>query len=121
MQAPDEIIFELPLPPRLNGGYWGFKGHRRFLTKEAVAYKQTVWAAVVSQPVRFKDARLSLTIILHFRDRRANDLDGRIKGLQDALCQAGLFDDDEQIDQLLVKRGEIIKGGKCVVKISALF
>lgn len=113
-------IFNLFLPPRLNGGYWGFHGHRRFLTKEAVAYKKHVLEAVEAQPVRFGDARLSVTITLHFRDRRRNDLDGRLKGLLDSLCQAGLFTDDEQVDELIVRRGEIIKGGLCVVEINLL-
>jgi Holliday junction resolvase RusA-like endonuclease len=34
------------------------------------------------------------------------------------MCQAGLFDDDSQIDKLLVERGAIVKGGCCKVTIS---
>lgn len=37
-----------------------------------------------------------------------------------ALQRAGVFDDDEQVDRLTVTRGEIIKGGLCVVTIDAL-
>jgi crossover junction endodeoxyribonuclease RusA len=115
-----QVNLTFPIPPRINGGYWGFHGHRRFLTKEALEYKNIVSNGVKSQPVRFGDARLSLTLILHFRDRRRSDLDGRVKSIQDALCQAGLYNDDSQIDELIVKRGEIIKGGLCLVKIVAI-
>jgi Holliday junction resolvase RusA-like endonuclease len=34
------------------------------------------------------------------------------------MCQAQLFDDDSQIDKLLVERGAIVKGGLCKVNIS---
>ena len=114
------LFLHLNLPPRLNGGYWGFHGHRRFLTKEAVAYKKHVLETVESQPVRFGDARLSVTITFNFRDRRRNDLDGRIKSLLDSMTQAGLWDDDEQVDELIVRRGEIVKGGSCEVEIKVL-
>ena len=113
-------FLELPIPPRLNGGYWGFHGHRRFLIKEAVAYKKTVLEAVLAQPVRFGEDRLGVSITLHFRDRRKSDLDGRLKSLLDALCQAGLFLDDSQVDELTVRRGEIIKGGCAKVEIFSL-
>jgi crossover junction endodeoxyribonuclease RusA len=52
------------------------------------------------------------------RDRRAADLDNRLKALNDALEHAGVFDDDEQIDELHVTRGPIVKGGECFVMIA---
>jgi crossover junction endodeoxyribonuclease RusA len=59
-------------------------------------------------------------VVIHFSDRRKQDLSNRIKVLEDALVQAGLMDDDSQINEIVVKRGEIIKGGLCLVKIVAL-
>ena len=65
-------------------------------------------------------ARLQMTVTLHPRDKRKQDIDNRIKALWDALADAGVFDNDEQIDVLLVQRGEIIKGGACRVIIEVL-
>jgi crossover junction endodeoxyribonuclease RusA len=47
-------------------------------------------------------------------------LDNNLKSLIDAICQAGVFDDDEQIDVLMVQRGEIVKGGRAIVMIETL-
>jgi crossover junction endodeoxyribonuclease RusA len=55
---------------------------------------------------------------MSMRDRRASDLDNRLKALCDALEHAGVFDDDEQIDELVIVRGPIVKGGECRVMIS---
>jgi crossover junction endodeoxyribonuclease RusA len=57
---------------------------------------------------------------LHFKDRRKSDIDNRIKSLLDALVQAGLFNDDSQVDELHVYRGEIIRQGKALIRIIEL-
>jgi crossover junction endodeoxyribonuclease RusA len=40
--------------------------------------------------------------------------------LWDALGDAGVFDDDEQIDVLMIERGEIKKGGGCLVMLDII-
>lgn len=65
-------------------------------------------------------ARLEMKVVLYPRDRRKQDIDNRIKALWDALGDAGVFDDDEQIDVLHIERGEIKKGGGCLVLINTL-
>lgn len=106
----------LPYPPSVNT-YWGFHGHRRFLTKKAVDFKKEVahWVSLSGQ--KFGDARLEVTIITHAPDRRARDIDNIVKPTLDALVQAGLFDDDSQVDLLTVKRGDVAKGGKAVILV----
>lgn len=64
--------------------------------------------------------RLQMQVTLYPRDRRKQDIDNRIKALWDALTDAGVFDDDEQIDILIVQRGEIRKGGGCFVMIEEI-
>jgi crossover junction endodeoxyribonuclease RusA len=61
-----------------------------------------------------------MKVVLYPRDRRKQDIDNRIKALWDALGEAGVFDDDEQIDVLQIERGEIKKGGGCLVYIDIL-
>jgi crossover junction endodeoxyribonuclease RusA len=65
-------------------------------------------------------ARLEMKVVIFPRDRRKQDIDNRIKALWDALNDAGVFDDDEQIDILHIERGEIKKGGGVLVMIEIL-
>ena len=113
------IFLELPLPPSVNN-YWGFSGHRRFLTLEAREFKTAVAYKVMQQPIRFGTEKLEITITINFRDKRVQDLDNRCKPLFDALVQAGLMNDDSQIKVFHVYEGPIVKGGKCSVKINVL-
>lgn len=65
-------------------------------------------------------ARLEMQVTLYPKDRRKQDIDNRIKALWDALADAGVFDNDEQIDTLIVQRGAIKKGGGCLVVIDKI-
>lgn len=113
------IEFELPLPPSVNS-YWGFHGHRRFLTPKANQFKKDVAHIVSQQKVAFGNQRLSLTAVFCFPNKRITDISNRVKALEDALVQAGAMEDDSQIDELHIFRGEICKGGKSLIKISVL-
>lgn len=53
--------------------------------------------------------RLCLKLTMHFKDKRARDLDNYVKGAQDLLTDAGVWGDDKQVDLLIVKRGELQK------------
>jgi crossover junction endodeoxyribonuclease RusA len=66
------------------------------------------------------DKRLQFQVTLYPRDKRIQDIDNRIKALWDALADAGVFQDDEQIDILIVQRGEIRKGGGCLVLLDII-
>ena len=61
-----------------------------------------------------------MQVTLYPKDRRKQDIDNRIKALWDALADAGVFDNDEQIDVLMVQRGAIKKGGGCLVVIEKI-
>jgi crossover junction endodeoxyribonuclease RusA len=111
------IELNLPYPPSVNT-YWGFKGSRRFLTKKANDFKLIV--NLSSKRARFGADKVSIEILLHAPDRRRRDIDNICKPIFDALQAAGVFDDDSQVDQLMVSRGTVIKGGSCVVKIKSL-
>ena len=111
------IELSLPYPPSVNN-YWGFSGSRRFLTKTANDFKLIVNLA--SKRARFGADKVGIEVVLHAPDRRRRDIDNVLKPLLDALQAAGVFDDDSQVDQLMVSRGAVIKGGSCVVKIKSL-
>jgi crossover junction endodeoxyribonuclease RusA len=114
------LILDLPLPPSVNH-YWGQHGHRRYVSKAGVAFKSQVSDYVIEYRVpKLGTARLAMTVVLFPKDRRKQDIDNRIKALWDALADAGVFDNDEQIDTLFIERGEIKKNGGCRVLIDIL-
>lgn len=114
------LVLNLPLPPSINH-YWGQVGHRRFVSKAGKLFKEQVSDYVAEYNVpKLGTARLEFEVILYPKDKRKQDIDNRIKALWDALADAGVFDNDEQIDVLIVKRGEIKKGGGCLVLIEVL-
>jgi crossover junction endodeoxyribonuclease RusA len=47
-------------------------------------------------------------------------LDNVLKAANDALTHAGVWLDDEQIDELTVIRREKVKGGKMIVEINEI-
>ena len=107
----------LPYPPSVNT-YWNFNGSRRFLTPKANQFKAKVFEAfILSEHKGFKAHRVSLTVHLYPPDKRVRDIDNVAKPLLDALTQAGVFDDDSQVDRLLIVRKEQQKGGGCRVVV----
>lgn len=109
----------LPYPPSVNT-YWGFKGSQRFLTKRARDFKAQVEAAfILSEHPGLGDSRINLIVMLHAPDKRVRDIDNIAKPLLDALTQAGVFQDDGQVDRLLIIRREPKKGGECRVVIDS--
>ena len=114
------LVLNLPYPPSVNS-YWGFQGSRRFLTKKALIFKEiTAKSYFITKHSGFGNERLMVTIYLFPPDKRKRDIDNCIKSLLDSLCQAKVFDDDSQIDRLLVIRNELKKDGECLVSISPI-
>ena len=109
------LILLLPYPPSVNT-YWGFKGSHRYLTDKAKAFKQEVWIRFLESGHKgFGSANLELKVKLHPRDNRIRDIDNGIKSLLDAMCQAGIYTDDSQIQKLEIEKAGIVKGGFCQI------
>lgn len=114
------LVLNLPLPPSVNSYRTIFRG-RMGISKAGRLFKEQVSDYVAEYKVpKLGSVRLEMSVTLYPRDRRKQDIDNRIKALWDALTDAGVFDDDEQIDVLMVQRGEIKKGGGCLVLIDTL-
>ena len=118
----------VPFPPSSNTYYRSIKvgnSCRVVMSKKGREYKKTV--AEIIEQMRIEDSgfknsipvavRLSVSVVLNAPTRRKYDLDNRTKALLDALEDAGVYLDDEQIDSLSIRRGEIQKGGCAVVVI----
>ena len=107
----------LPYPPSVNT-YWRANGHRRFISAEGRKFKEDVAEYVAAHQLKkFGAAALDIIMVLRPRDKRKTDIDNRIKAVLDALQDAGVYDDDCQIEKLTVERGKPLQGGSTVVFI----
>lgn len=111
------IQFTLPMPPTINH-YFARRGKKTYLPAKVHEYRKAVAEIVADAGHPTLEGRLALFVAIHPRSRQRQDLDNRIKGLQDALTHAGVWLDDEQIDDLHLVRRDVVKGGKVVVVIT---
>ena len=128
---PSEPFFKatLPMPPSVNH-YWAksvgrAKGksyvHVR-LSDRATKFRNDVVAQVadIAQrhgSIRTHNGRIRAVVTLHGATKRSYDVDNFMKGIGDALTHSRVYKDDKQIDELIVKRGEVIKGGKVAIEL----
>ncbi len=112
-----KTILTLPYPPSVNS-YWLSRGNRRYISKRGQLFKKAVYHYVLENNIqKFGDKPLEVSICIHPRSKVLMDLDNSVKAILDSCQDAGLFDDDVQVEYLLVTRGEPQKGGGCTVVI----
>lgn len=115
------IVVMTFLPPPSVNVYYRRAGHHIHISLKGQQYKKMV-ADTVSQhyPQKFNDMRLKVHIDYYPATKRKTDLDNRFKALLDSLTDAGVWLDDEQIDELSIKRMPVYKGGKVIVTVENL-
>lgn len=110
----------LPVPPSANTYYRNFRG-RMVMSAKGREFNKSVAEYIAENRFRkFWDARVSVLILLHPKDKRKLDIDNRIKPVLDALQSAGVFNNDEQVDQASILRCNIIRGGKAIVYVEEI-
>lgn len=91
---------------------------RVLLSAEGRKYREDVQAiARGQQPMH---GRLRVTIDAFPPDRRRRDVDNLAKAALDALTHAGVWGDDSQVDELLVRRADLLVGGSLVVTVEQI-
>lgn len=108
------------MPPSINSYYRSIGRGRVLISEAGRKYRKAVKDQVLIQRVKFIEGRLQIEVKLYFATKGKNDLDNRQKSLLDALQHAGVYEDDGQIDVLIVRRGPVTKGGLCEVDLQTI-
>jgi len=131
MEVVVRHIYSLPWPPSTNESHVNFvatvkrgpkagkKYVRQGLSTETREFRRLVEVAVREghrAPPRLT-GRLWGTILVCPPDKRAHDLDNRVKQTLDALQRAGVFENDSQFDAIPVFRGTTIHGWRVLVSV----
>ena len=99
--STEALNIRLPWPPSINN-YWRANGRMRFISKAGRIFRDEVIATV--RPDKPLTGRLSVYIEAIPPTARSYDLDNLLKPTLDALQHAGVFENDNQIDQLRIDR-----------------
>lgn len=112
------MLIVAPYPPSINHYWRTFRG-RMIISAEGRAYRNRIDLAKVSiaahdgsvetsllgaRKFSTLTGRLDVRIALTMPDKRRRDLDNAMKPLLDALQHGGVYEDDSQIDRLLIER-----------------
>lgn len=113
--------FTLPWPPSVNQWKIPFR-NRIILTKKGREYRQTAIDRMNELGLSNEalGGRLSVVLTLHPPTARKYDIDNFCKSPFDALTHAQFWVDDEQVDRLLINKGEKIRGGLIHFKVNLL-
>lgn len=104
-----------PKQRAINGGHSALT----MASKEAKAYIAMVKARIHEKGLNFMSKapiQLDLTVCMGTNGRA--DISNRVKVIEDALVQAGVFEDDCQVVKLSVERGPVVKGGRIIVNVT---
>lgn len=111
------IVLRLPYPPSVNN-YWIASGHRRFISKRGREFKDAVWIYMLEHKIKKLGAEpVQIYIKLHPRSKVLMDIDNCSKAILDSIQDAGIINDDKQVQKLTIERGPMIKNGGCLVTI----
>jgi len=112
------MILTLPYPPSINH-YWRRVGYRTLISREGRAFRRNVCALLGGRGPRKPPAggRIALAMDAFPPDRRRRDIDNIQKPVLDVLQHTGIYEDDSQVDLLITRRRELVRGGKITIQL----
>lgn len=114
------ISVSLPWPPSTNRIWRSLRSGplsgRVLLSAEGREYLSAA-SAIAARANRRVQGRVGVVVKLHPPNRRRFDIDNRAKILLDAMTKGGCWDDDSQIDVLIIERGEVCEHGRADVMV----
>ncbi len=111
------IQLDLPWPPSINHYYGRARNGRVFIKKAGSEFRERVADIVADAGCETQEGNLALFLWVSPPDKRKRDVDNLIKATQDALQEAGCYENDCQIKGLHAEMGEPLKGGRVRVVI----
>jgi crossover junction endodeoxyribonuclease RusA len=115
--SAEMIALTLPYPPSTNH-YWRHNKGRTHISEAGQAYRLAVVKATAQRGYTALTGRLAVVVDAFPPDHKRRDLDNAYKALLDSLTHAGLWLDDEQIDDLRIIRRRPEAPGAVVVRIT---
>jgi crossover junction endodeoxyribonuclease RusA len=113
------IILKLPMPPTANHQY-GKSGNFTYLKPEINKFRNEVKSLFLNSA--YKDVKLSgflsAEVLLIFNNKRANDIDNRLKCLFDGLIKSNIIEDDKFIIIINAKKSYNKLEQSCFIKIT---
>ena len=115
------MVLTLPYPPSINH-YWRRVGPRTLISREGRTFRKNVCALLGGGGPRKPPAggRIALAMDAFPPDRRRRDLDNIQKAVLDALQHAGIYEDDSQVDLLVTRRRQPVKGGRLEIELNEI-
>ena len=117
------LTLDLPYPPSINR-YYRHVGRRTLISREGRTFRRNVCALLGGggPPIRKPPTggRIALCMDAFPPDRRRRDLDNLAKPTLDAMEHAGVYEDDSQVDLLVIRRREVVPGGRLAAEVIEL-
>ena len=102
------LMAKIPLPPTNNHRLLPVVRHGR--VRLITGPKMRAWkdevAGLLEPSDALGDAAVCVTIEITWPGKRRRDIDGPVKPILDALVDAGWFDDDSQVEKLVVQKSQ---------------
>ena len=108
----------LPFPPS-NNNYYVKTQRGVFISHKGRKFRDEVASAINEQlPGELIEDRILIETVYFMPDKRRRDIANYSKALHDAITVAGLWSDDELIDQNFEYRGAVVKNGSVFIRIT---
>lgn len=116
------LIAELSIPavpPSVNHYTKRTRNGGQTLTEASKEFKRTAYQAIGRYaPHKPSEKRIAVEVTIYPANKGDSDIDNRNKLIMDALEEAQFIKNDNQIDEILTKRGkEIIPGGRVDITV----
>ena len=112
------VFIQLPWPPSVNR-YWRRVGSKTLISREGRQYKKDVGVICTANRITPTAQRIRVSIMAYPPDKRKRDIDNLAKAVLDGLS-GHAYEDDEQIDELIITRKKEVKGGMLTITVSCL-
>lgn len=117
----DVLNFDIPYPPSINH-YYLRTSSGVMIGAKGKTYRRDIGFILHRHRETFTpDKRLMLTMHVFPPDKRRRDIDNILKCAIDSLQHARIFEDDNQIDMLIIVRKEVVRDGKLSVWLSECY